>query len=569
VRQIRRSYSANNFTYVVDFSAARTPHILKGGIFEGCVLSPSNWKDFTSRKKSSANNHIANKQYMLRRRGNDKMVLEHNFDYQSDEIQKVFNNLISNILHEKSSDNDEICESYSGYGKPIIVKGNAYETGLSILADSGLFPSHESHINRSISRMLMKDPSLLAWNRAQAAHGFLSSKARQEGETHENPEFWDVVIIFIEILVGVGFTTLAYRSALSIRPYDDNYLDPSNNSWEILRNQADTDYSDEAYKKSYEIIYELGGAVAAFITSYKEISESKLWNRTTFLVSQGGLVTYTYPFQEQNGIEGSEFFVSHWYNVKVLSEGHWQVNVIVYGIFHLCILIFFVWCYYFSLTCQAKMHLPFIQGCFKLIYWPIQILQTLIARILPQHWAFISSYEKLFRRTCDKLCDKYHKVHLEPPAAPRILGRYELSTIVRKDGHLFRFPWYGSSDNAVSRNEIEKAAEILAASCHGRLCYFQSMAVLCDYSLTESVEKFRRDNCCELSVLEIKRLSMVYYVKGVIVPSRAPHGFPLERFRQIESKEGLNTLERNEKAALAPIFYGNNVNKYAVLESLS
>jgi len=114
VRQIRRSYSANNFTYVADFSAARSPHILKGGIFEGCVLSPSNWKDFTSRKKSSANNHIANKQYMLRRRGNDKMVLEHNFDYQSDEIQKVFNNLISNILHEKSSDNDEICESYSG-----------------------------------------------------------------------------------------------------------------------------------------------------------------------------------------------------------------------------------------------------------------------------------------------------------------------------------------------------------------------------------------------------------------------------------------------------------------------
>ncbi len=522
--------------------------------YADCTKSTATWDKFSVNADDRTMENSNASQFIVFR--NSLNAFE--FNYTGQNIQEAFDEELKKIADNemyRTSDHERLPHRNS----PMILHKYPGSTGLSILASEDNILKGK-HTKSNLNNLLENDPSFVAWSRAMEAKSARADKKSSRFNVDEAPELLEVIQLIIELFAATGFTIQAYKSAMSIRPLGNTIFSYNEDSWEIVRDQADFGFQGDWYKTSHDLLYEFGGALAALIFGFKTVYDSNLWRKTRLLVTQGGLITYG----EECEI-GTLFYVSHWYSVEVLNEGNIVINRIVLGI--VIFLTFGLLCsmYFFSISRQAKLHLPFIQGFVRIVHEPIETALTILARCFPDHWIVLNSYEKDFKNNCDRLCKKYFRTAITRKHTSKLLGRLELEAQKEKDKSIFWRRWYGAPSDNVTRNDIEKASEILAADRHGRLSYFQALAIMFDANLTEVADRFNRDSNCHLSAQEIKHLAMVYYIEGLIVPCNRGNGFPLNSFRRVSTSDGIDQHAENT-TALAPIIQGGRNKEYAVIE---
>ena len=521
-------------------------------IYGDCTTNKQGWHEFHGFSGNTTAASGSVKQFVMF----GSSMNEFEFDYDSNETQSVFKEELNEIIRTEKH-RTYLPENFLDRHSPIFVHGYTSETGLGILASSNeIFENR----NGNSSTRFKDDPSFIVWSRAMQAKSALADKSRSLFEEVEPPELLESIQLIIELFVAAGFTIQAYKSAMSVRPLGNSIFVHGEDSWQIVREQTDFGFQGDWYKMSHDLVYEFGGALAALVFGFKTMYDSSWWWKVRLLVTQGGLITYGEETEN-----GTVFYVSHWYNVEVVKLGNVWVNRVVWGIVVLLGLMLVGATYLFSVSRQVKVHLPSIQIIVRTVHAPIQAVITILARILPDHWNVFNSYEKQFYSTSEKLCNRYFRKPFERKCTSTLLGRLELVAHKEKDVCIYKRPWYGGPSNNVTRNDIEKASEILAADTHGRLSYFQALAILFDSNLTEAVNRFSKNRNCFLSSQDIKHLAMVYYIDGLFVPDSSGRGFPLHSFRRLKTSNGVEHGSE-DNLALAPIIRGGRITEYAIME---
>ncbi len=550
-----RSDSDGNLTseiaWSADFSYGAQRH---GTVYADCTRNPINWNELSVDDESRTMKTSNGSQFVIFR----GLLNAFNFNYTNEDIQEAFDEELKKI-DVNEGHGSFFYENFPQKNKPMILHRYQGRSGLSILATVNNI-SREEHLKSNLWDLLSDDPAFRAWSRTTQAKSELAHETNSHLNDDKPPKLLEFILFFLQLFVAVGFPFQAYKSAMSIRPLENKVFSHNETSWKVIRDPADLRFQRDAYKMSYNLMYEFGGALAALIFVFKTLHDSSWWRRTRLLVTQGGLITYG----EQREI-GSIFYVSHWFHVEVLKQGNKAINRTVWAVvmFLTCGLICSV--YLFSISRQVKLHLPVIQRAVRIVYYPIDIGLTVLARTLPDHWSIVKSYEMLFKNTCGRLCKVYLKSPTPCEYTSKLLGRIELEVHRENHGNIFKRIWYGALAYTVTRNDIERASEILAANAHGRLSYFQALTIMFDLHLTETVERFNRDPNCYLSIQEIKHLAMVSYVDGLFMPCNSGNGFTLKSFRRITISDGVHQKTQNI-IALAPIIQGDRIREYAIVQ---
>ncbi len=165
---------------------------------------------------------------------------------------------------------------------------------------------------------------------------------------------------------------------------------------------------------------------------------------------------------------------------------------------------------------QLQLHLTVVQFIVLTFAWPAEMLIRSLERILPTHWLFVTTYQSLFQQVCDRLCSIHRKAPLLIKRNELVQKRYSLEFSEDLD-LLFTANYSNLNTDPVTRNEIEKAAEVLSADYHGRLSLMQALTIMCNPDLARAIDRFRRNTNSDFPVAEIKSIANVYYVRGIIL----------------------------------------------------
>lgn len=484
--------------------------------------------------------------------GTGTFLTPYNFSYSDNDVDKAFKQAFRDAFNGTEKTPLPIKS-----GRPIVLPEYAFEIGLSVLG-------HQNTLNISTGAVvndLHQDLSMLAWNRALQAKAALAGRVDPPPLLPEELKRAEYLSIPVLTLVSVAVLAQALKEAGRLRREEVVTWRETPSTFACITKQSEHVRSDNFFSSrtgSFGILVALISVLVALIAAVLEFYDSELRRQDTIIVSQGGSISYGSSDPNQgidrlNKWAGSEFSVNHWIQFQIKSSGN-PVTLLLIATIASCIAVVVIFLLYsFALRLEHQLDNEVVRFLTMLVKWPINLLRTLIARGFPRRRT-VSSYETRFGDLCERLTTYYGHAAIEPPARNpfRVHTRYALAQFT-PNGHMNtvqggqvasaffasgnNFVSQQSLNNAVNRNEIEKASEMLAASCFGMLNYPQVLAILHGDKLWQLVSRFINYDTPP-TPLEIKQLARLYYVDQAIVPASRgegirPHEFTIANIEEV------------------------------------
>eukprot|EP00171_Calliarthron_tuberculosum_P001985 IDg1985t1 len=370
-----------------------------------------------------------------------------------------------------------------------------------------------------------------------------------------------------------------------------NWREPSG-TWIRINNRAQhTDrqsYLSGSLSQAFGIVLAFVSTNAAIVAAILAFADSKLRYRPYVTVNQGGVITYgktstTLSNDMNNQRAGTPFSVAHWYVAQVEIHGYKGFFPAVCTIYMLLALWLIRMVYIFSLRREHKLDRVIFQYAVLPIQWTIQVPQALVLRVAPIFRGYLSSYETTFKTIYKDLCIKYDQPYdLRAIPSVNLFNRYKFELYI--EGNIIANPVADPALNGeepttsnssgvtemdvlfrstkkepkASVNDIQKAAEVLAADAFGRLTYVQALTLMSGTTLTKIMDMYFVDGT-KPSVEEVKQLALIYYVQEAIVPKGAGSEINRNDFRIVDMDKMKNPIENerpeycNKNKSLVPI----------------
>lgn len=459
----------------------------------------------------------------------------HNFSYSSDRLERVFEDKIRAI--ESSRDNTKNRESKTHYhnqnsSDPVVLGEFPFETGMSVLANR-----NKISVGTPLKHCLFRDNSFIAWNRALQARFALSGKNDIDTWRYYPFDWIEGALITMGVIITLVFAIKIHNTSLLEGlpyPYFENR---TIDSYALYTNESDVRKKKNYFRESWTILYEIGGALTTILIAARTLILSDLWPRTDLKVSQGGVITYgkrhgCLSVNIKSQTAGSEFFISHWYSVQVSNRGSVWSRRIMSIVISLIVLGIYVSAVKLSYKRQRSFHLAVIRFFVFVCQWPVKTLQHILSALLPNHWIFCGSESYLKRVAIDRLQECKSQQHV--------------------------------SGQALEDKEIEYAAQIIAKDSCGTLSYFQALTILSSPSLTGTLDKFHNRSNAFFKAEEVKNLSMVGEVSGVVLRLDREGGRPRDSYETIPLSSGSSIVKKGWK--IAPIVDDKHLEKYVLFE---
>ncbi len=498
-----------------------------GDAYADCVENKTPWDEFKLLNSFTAEEQDDNemKQYLLVHMGGHGGIgfslVPYNFSYDQVKLQDTFKANLKKIYADSDSHyyEDRVLSGIKSE-EPIVLHRYPFETGLTILGKPRELDGYTGRPKEFCN--VLNDTASLAWHRAFQAKNALSRAQHMKSENQKHLDsvgmIIEGVVIACQVIISFGITILAYNATTSIK-FHEQGRSVQNGHQRFVDNADLRDCF--SFQDSYIVLVEFIGALLFILLLVKQTYISKYWYRESFEVTQGGLITYGNIFfgganENVNVLANKEFVVSHWINVRAKSNGYKLFNNaanVILVVFIITVMTIFR---KVSKSRQLQLHLLVIQWIVFIVSWPLEMLICPIERFLATCCSLPTTYESLFQSVCKRLCSFYDKAQLPTRYEESVQARYHLG--YSEDRNLsFAANYLTFNTDPITRNEIEKAAEVLSAEYHGRLSLMQSLTIMCDSDLSNTIDRFRQNTRCGFSVAEIKNLAIVYYVREIIL----------------------------------------------------
>lgn len=499
--------------------------------YADCAFNPTQWHDFeylNDTKPKTA------KQYVRRNLGDHlgsgSSVIPFNFSYGERDLNDAFRNAITDALNRKDRSN---ASAVFRSGQPIVLTKFPFESGLSIISAEAPAAS-----TGGVLTNIAQDLSALGWNRALQAMNALSDRPNPPLPKPEGLHVGDLLSIVVLTVVSIVLYKQALKTAARSRQENMSQWNVQRERWVRIKKRSD--YAVKRRSGSAIVLLSLISAVVALIAAFFEFHESFIRPEKMISINSGGLVTYgetnsTTSIDNDNLWAGTEFIINHWVVANIERSGSDPVYIIVCIAIGIGFVVLILLSYKFSMRREHSLDAPLVRSLLRIIQWPILVMESIASRT-PFLARFFNSYDKTFTSVYNELSRRYGRNTREVKLRNvfNVYSRLKLSRFTTADNlGTTRFTQRDSefsrmispmvaqdaSLHSLSDNEIEKAAEVLAADTFGLLNYCQALTIMYGESLAKVV-----DNCISKDIYpnmeQVQQLARIWYVTEAIVPSR-------------------------------------------------